>query len=41
MEIDRKKENPSNRQVFDQGERKSRIVFQVKILIALSVSSGT
>ena len=36
-----KKEDPSNRQAFDQGERKSGIVFQVNVLVASSVFSGT
>ena len=33
------KKDPSNRRAFDQGERKSRVVFQVKVLVASSLSS--
>ena len=41
MELDRKKEDRTNRQAFEQDERKSGIVFQVKVLVASSVSSRT
>ena len=41
MELAIKKEDPSNRQALDQGERKSGVVFQVKILVVSSVSSRT
>ena len=40
MKLDRKKEDPSNRQAFEQGER-LELFFQVKILVASSVSSRT
>ena len=41
MELDMTKEGRTSRQAFDQGERKSGVVFQVKVLVASSVSGRT